>query len=108
MLMPLVLGLLDACSDAPVRSTTPDTTTPCGGSKVTLETANQTATYEVLQPQTPLANAENLESIWQCATAQGGFLLMYSSGVGVLESLDTLKDPAAEWKGLATLIGSSQ
>ena len=26
---------------------------------------------------------------------------MYSSGVGVLESMNTLKHPAAEWKGLA-------
>lgn len=101
VLMPLILGLLVACSDATVRSTTPDTTTPCGGSEVTLETANQTATYEVLQPQTPLANADNLKSIWQCATAPGGFLLLYSSGVGVLESMNTLKDPDAEWKGLA-------
>jgi hypothetical protein len=101
VLMPLTLGLLIACSDAPVRSTTPNTTTPCGGSEVTLEMANQTAPYDVLQPQTALANPENLKSIWQCATAPDGFLLVYNSGVGVLESLNTLKDPSAEWKGLA-------
>jgi hypothetical protein len=55
----------------------------------------------VLQPQTALANPEHLRSVWQCATAPGGFLLMYTSGVGVLESKNTLKDPAAEWKGLS-------
>jgi hypothetical protein len=95
----MMVGLL-AC-EAPDRTTTPVTSTPCGGAQIPLANARESAAHELVQPDAPLANAESLASVYQCSTVAGGFLLLYQSGVGVLESPNTLKDPAAEWEGLA-------
>jgi hypothetical protein len=83
------------------RTTTPETGTPCGGTETTLEAARSAATYELVEPLAPTRSKGNLTSVWQCATVAGGYLLVYDSGIGVLESVNTLKDPPAEWQGLA-------
>ena len=92
---------LIACGDASERSTTPDAGTHCGGTRISLTSAREAAAFDLVEPRAPLADSSDLQSVWRCSTVAGGFLLVYDSGVGVLESVDTLRDPAAEWQGLA-------
>jgi hypothetical protein len=82
------------------RTTHPEAGTPCGGTEVTLTDAHAAAAFELIQPEAPLASTSNLESVWRCSTVAGGFLLLYASGVGLLESVNDLKDPPLEWQGL--------
>jgi hypothetical protein len=82
------------------RATHPEAGTPCGGTEVTLTDAHAAAAFELIQPEAPLASTSDLESVWRCSTVAGGFMLVYDSGVGLLESMDSLKDPTAEWQGL--------
>ena len=84
-------------------STEPEFANPCMGTKVSLEAAREGATFQLIQPQAPLANASELRSTWECATAPGGVALVYNSGIVVLESLNDLKDPAATWQRMADL-----
>jgi hypothetical protein len=86
--------------DSPTRTTTPEFATPCNGIETTLEDAEEASTFEIVQPHTELANPRTLESVWACST--GGYLLLYSSDVSVLEGENTLIDPAKEWEGLAS------
>jgi hypothetical protein len=83
------------------RTTHPEAGTPCGGTEVTLADARAAAAFELIQPQAPLASTRNLESVWRCSTVAGGVLLLYDSGVGLLGSVNDLKDPPLEWQGLA-------
>ena len=83
------------------RTTRPEAGTPCGGTEVTVADARAVAAFELVQPHTPLASTSNLESAWRCSTVAGGFLLLYDSGVGLLESVNDLEDPTLEWQGLS-------
>jgi hypothetical protein len=83
------------------KTTAPETGTPCGGTEITLAEARSAAPFEVVEPRTSIASADDLATVWQCSTVAGGYLLLYDSGVGVLESVNTLNDPVSEWQGLA-------
>lgn len=81
--------------------TRPELGTPCGGTETSLVAAREAAVFDLVEPQAPLANPNNLTSVWACASVAGGIALVYDSGTAVLESVNDLKDPPAEWKGLA-------
>jgi hypothetical protein len=57
--------------------------------------------FDLVDPTGHHPLTADLASVWRCATVAGGILLVYDSGVTVLESVNTLDDPAAEWQGLA-------
>lgn len=81
--------------------THPELGTPCGGSETSLAGARDAAAFQLIEPQAPLANPENLKSVWTCTSVAGGIGLVYDSGAAVLESVNDLKDPLSEWQGLS-------
>ena len=85
------------------RSTQPEFPTPCGGTELSLATAQESVTFSLIQPEAPLASADRLSSVWACATTMGGIGLVYDSGVAVLESPNDLKDAVAIWQRMADL-----
>jgi len=94
----VVAGLASRDAD---RTTTPEGGPPCFGTEVSLAAARNSATFDLLEPDAPLANPNRLKAVWKCGSPAGGYLLLYDSGVEVVESVNDLKDPAAEWQGLA-------
>jgi hypothetical protein len=66
-----------------------------------LNEAREGAVFNLVEPQAPVANPKNLATVWMCGSVPGGVALVYDSGAAILESVNDLKDPAAEWKGLA-------
>jgi hypothetical protein len=72
--------------------THPERGTPCGGSEISLAGARGAATFQLIEPQAPLANPNNLESVWTCTSVAGGIGLVYDSGAAVLESVKGLSE----------------
>jgi len=87
----------------PDMSTLPELATPCGGTEMSLAAAGEAVTFDLIQPQAPLANSDRLVSVWACTTTAEGIGFVYDSGVAVLESPSDLKDPEATWRRMADL-----
>jgi hypothetical protein len=81
------------------RGAVPEVATPCGGEKSDLENASAAVPFDLVVPNSTLANLRNLEGVWLCSRSE--VLLTFESEASVLEGINTLKDPAAEWAGLA-------
>jgi hypothetical protein len=81
------------------RGAIPEVATPCGGEKSDLENASAAVPFDIIVPNSALANPRNLEGVWLCSRSE--VLLTFASEASVLEGINTLKDPAAEWAGLA-------
>lgn len=105
VVMMLMIGLALVSSrragsnDDAGRRTAPSSETPCGGAESSLEEAAAEVPFSIRIPHTPTASQESLKSVWLCSQTE--VLLVFESGASTLEGINSLKDPEAEWAGLA-------
>jgi hypothetical protein len=108
----VVLGVAAAVGVAATNAERPVTTQPvnenrvpnpivgvCGGTPWSLAEAASSMPFPMLMPNNPLASQPTLVQVWKCSDSQ--VALEFQSGVVVYLSVNTLKDPAAEWKAIA-------
>jgi hypothetical protein len=83
----------------PDRRNAPTLATPCGGAKSTFDEARAAMPFPLEQPDVLSADPGSLKSVWLCNGEST--MLVYDSGVAVMEGTNDLADPAAEWNDLA-------
>ena len=74
---------------------------PCPGNATTLDQARTAMPFQLELPDDPLANDATVTEVVQCGASQVAFV--YSSGVVVYLSENTLSDPEAVWQKMADL-----